>query len=55
MQRQIASSAGTARRPVGLRRRPLTAAQESVFFAVIFGLGLGLQLAAILLQASASG
>lgn len=62
MRRQIASpapatcrSAGTARRRVGLRRRPLTAVQESVFFAVIFALGLGLQLAAVLLQASASG
>lgn len=62
MQRQIASSAppagrsaDAARRPAGLRPRPLTAAQESVFFAVIFALGLGLQLVAVLLQAIASG
>lgn len=62
MQRQIASSSppiggpsDAMRRPIGLRRRPLTAAQESVFFALIFALGLGLQLAAVLLQASASG
>jgi len=61
MQRQIAStapaagSAEAARRLVGLRPRPLTAVQESVFFVVIFALGLGLQLAAVLLQAIASG
>jgi hypothetical protein len=63
MQRQIASSmpattdrsADTTRRPVGQRPRALTAAQESLFFAVIFALGLGLQLAAVLMQANASG
>jgi hypothetical protein len=62
MQRQTASSvpatdrsADTARRPVGLRPRALTAAQESVFFVLIFALGVCLQLAAVLMQASASG
>ena len=62
MQRPIASSApatgrsaGTVRRPPGLRPRALTAAQESVFFAVIFALGVCLQLAAVLMQAGASG
>jgi hypothetical protein len=63
MQRQIASSmppatgrsADGTRRPVGLRPRALTATQESVFFAVIFALGLCLQLAAVLMQATASG
>jgi hypothetical protein len=62
MQRRAAPSApstgrpaDTVRRPVGLRPRALTTAQESVFFAVIFALGVCLQLAAVLLQAGASG
>lgn len=61
MRRDSASSGpatdmpGSTRRPVGLRPRALTAAQESVFFAVIFALGLALQIAAVLLQAGAAG
>jgi hypothetical protein len=46
-------SEGRARRSAG--RRALSAVEESVFFAVVFALGLVLQFAAVLLQASASG
>ena len=51
----IDRSAEAVRRPVGSRRRGLSVAQESVFFAVIFALGVCLQLAAVLMQAGASG
>jgi hypothetical protein len=44
-----------ARHPVGLRPRALSAGQESLFFAVIFALGVALQIAAVLLHANASG
>jgi hypothetical protein len=37
------------------RARPLNALQERVFFAVIFTLGGGLQLAAVILLSAASG
>jgi hypothetical protein len=41
--------------PAKSARRPLTAAQERLFFAAVFVLGVCLQLAAVLLQAGAAG
>jgi hypothetical protein len=45
-------SSRTSAKPAG---RPLSAAQERVFFAAVFVLGVCLQLAAVLLQAGAAG
>jgi hypothetical protein len=46
------STIAPCRRDRQTRGRPLTAVQESLFFAVLFAVGLCLQLAALLLQAS---
>jgi hypothetical protein len=49
--RQQTNSTGTkGGRPAGRRARPLSAAQEWIFFSVIFLLGLCLQVAAVLLK-----
>ena len=45
----------SSRTPAKLSGRPLSAAQERVFFAAVFVFGVCLQLAAVLLQASAAG
>jgi hypothetical protein len=56
MQPQIPSRTAPGDRPNrSPRSRPLTAAQESLFFALLFAVGLSLQAAALLLQAGASG
>ena len=43
------------RAPAKPARRPLTKAQERIFFAAVFVLGVCLQLAAVLLQVGAAG
>jgi hypothetical protein len=56
MQQQIPSRTMPAERQNRPgRSRPLTAVQESLFFVLLFAVGLCLQLAALLLQAGASG
>jgi hypothetical protein len=56
MQHRVLSSTsvgGGGHRPT--RSRPLTAMQERLFLALLFAVGICLQLAAVLLQASAPG
>jgi hypothetical protein len=56
MQPQIPSRTAPGNRPNRpSRSRPLTAVQESLFFALLFAVALCLQVAALLLQADASG
>jgi len=50
MRHRNRSSAADDRQAGPARPRPLTAVQESLFFAVLFAVGLSLQLAAVLLQ-----